>query len=144
MVRQGVDPSKVMLAHGDIVRVGAASENKVYVLGEVNLPKALPMNHGRLTLTQALGEAGGLNLLSAAARQIYVIRNAAASDPIVYNLDAQSPVALAMAENFELNPRDVVYVDTSGLARFNRIVSLILPTAATTVTTAATGVTAGR
>jgi polysaccharide export outer membrane protein len=130
LVRQGVDPSNIMLAHGDVVRVRANSENKVYVLGEVNTPKALLMNNGRLTLTEALGEAGGLNLLSSAARQVYVIRNAGEAEPIVYNLDAQSPVALALAENFELNPRDVVYVDTAGLARFNRMISLIIPTAA--------------
>jgi polysaccharide export outer membrane protein len=36
-----------------------------------------------------------------------------------------------MAEQFELNPRDVVFVDASGLARYNRIVTLILPTAST-------------
>jgi polysaccharide export outer membrane protein len=47
-------------------------------------------------------------------------------------------VALALAENFELNPRDVVFVDASGLARFNRIISLIIPSAAT----AATGLSA--
>jgi polysaccharide export outer membrane protein len=130
LVRQGIDPSRIMLANGDVVRVRAASENKVYVLGEVSTPKALLMNNGYLTLTEALGEAGGLNLLSSAARQVYVIRNAGASEPIVYNLDAKSPVALAMAENFELHPRDVVYVDTAGLARFSRVIGLIIPTAA--------------
>lgn len=132
LVRQGIDPSRIMLAPGDMVRVGASAENKVYVLGEVTAPKALLMNNGRLTLTEALGEAGGLNLITAAARQIYVIRNATEAEPIVYNLDAQSPVALALAENFELSPRDVVYVDTAGLARFSRIIGLIIPTAAAT------------
>jgi polysaccharide export outer membrane protein len=97
----------------------------------VNAPKALPMNNGSLTLAQALGEAGGLNQLSASSRQVYVIRNANQKEPLVFNLDAGSPVALAMAEQFELNPRDVVFVDASGLARYNRIISLILPTAAT-------------
>jgi polysaccharide export outer membrane protein len=130
LVKQGLDPSRIMLAHGDVVRVRSREENKVYVLGEVAQPRALPMNNGRMTLTEALGEAGGLNQLSSAARQVYVIRNASDAEPIVYNLDAQSPVALAMAEGFELHPRDVVFVDASGLARFNRIVSLIIPTAA--------------
>ena len=39
------------------------------------------------------------------------------------------------AENFELNPRDVVFVDASGLARYSRLVNLIIPTAATTAST---------
>jgi polysaccharide export outer membrane protein len=134
LVKQGVDLGRLMLAPGDVVRVPSREENKVFVLGEVNAPKALPMNNGSLTLAQALGEAGGLNQLSASSRQVYVIRNANQKEPLVFNLDAGSPVALAMAEQFELNPRDVVFVDASGLARYNRIISLILPTAATAAT----------
>ena len=138
LVQQGIDPARIMLVSGDVVHVRSRDENKVYVLGEVTLPKALPMVNGRMTLTQALGEAGGLNQLSSAAKQVYVVRNAGEDEPIVYNLDASTPVALALADNFELNPRDVVFVDASGLARFNRIVNLIIPTAAA----AATSVTA--
>jgi len=134
LIRRGTDPSSVMLDNGDLVRVRSRDENKVYVLGEVMVPKALTMNNGRLTLAEALGEAGGINQLSASARQIYVIRNASATSPLVYNLDASSPVALALADNFELDARDVVFIDASGLARFNRIISLIIP--------AATGATA--
>jgi len=134
LVRQGADLSRLMLAPNDVVRVPSRDENKVLVLGEVNTPKALQMNNGQLTLAQALGEAGGLNQLSAAARQVYVIRNANQRDPVVFNLDAASPVALALAEGFPLRARDVVFVDASGLARYNRIISLILPTAATAAT----------
>lgn len=131
LVKLGADMSHLMLHPGDVVHVPSREENKVYVLGEVNLPKALPMNNGRLSLAAALGEAGGLNQLSSSARQVYVIRNANQKNPLVFNLDAASPVALALAEGFELNPKDVVFVDASGLARYNRIISLILPTAAT-------------
>lgn len=130
LVRKGIDPSHIMLASGDVVRVRSRDENKVYVLGEVVVPKALAMNNGRLTLSEALGEAGGLSPLSSHARQVYVVRKATEAEPIVYNLDATSPVALALADNFELDPRDVVYVDAAALARFNRVISLIVPTAA--------------
>lgn len=134
LVRQGVDVSRLMLADGDVVRVPSRDEGKVFVLGEVNKPQAMPMHNGRLTLAAALGEAGGLNQLSASARQVYVIRNASKADPLVFNLDAASPVALALAEGFDLSPHDVVYVDASGLSRYNRIISLIIPTAATAAT----------
>lgn len=130
LVKQGADLSRLMLASGDVVRVPSRDENKVYVLGEVNTPKALTMNNGKLTLADALGEAGGLNQLSSSSRQVYVIRNANERAPTVFNLDAASPVALALAEGFQLDPHDVVFVDASGLARYNRIISLILPTAA--------------
>jgi polysaccharide export outer membrane protein len=146
LVKHGIDTARIMLAHGDVIRVRSRDENKVYVLGEVNTPRALSMNNGRMTLTEALGEAGGLSQLSSAAGQVYVVRNAGESEPIVYNLDAESPVALALAENFELNPRDVVFVDASGLARFNRVISLIIPSAATVATgaVAATTVSAAK
>jgi polysaccharide export outer membrane protein len=134
LVKQGVDVSRLMLTPNDVVRVPSRDENKVFVLGEVNLPKALTMNNGKLTLAEALGEAGGLNQLSSSARQVYVIRNANETKPVVFNLDAASPVALALAEAFPLSPHDVVYVDASGLARYNRIISLILPSAATAAT----------
>lgn len=130
LVRQGVNPSDILLADGDVVRVRSRDENKVYVLGEVNTPKSLAMVNGRLTLTDALGEAGGLNQLSASGKQVYVVRNDTEGPPLVFNLDAQSPVAMALADNFELNPRDVVFVDASGLARFNRVLTLILPNTA--------------
>jgi polysaccharide export outer membrane protein len=129
LVKQGLQLTRVMLAPNDLVRVPSRDEGKVFVLGEVNAPKALIMNNGKLTLAEALGEAGGLSQLTSSARQVYVVRNASESTPIVYNLDGSSPVALAMAEGFYLNPHDVVYVDASGLARWNRVISLILPTA---------------
>ncbi len=140
MLKRGVDPSRFLLADGDVVRVASRNENKVFVLGEVIRPQALPMHDGRLTLTQALGEAGGLNPASAAAQLVYVIRNATAEQPLIFNLNADSPISLALAENFELDPRDVVYVDASRLARFNRVISLILPTAASLITSYDVGV----
>lgn len=130
LVRQGVNPSDIVLNDGDVVRVRSRDENKVYVLGEVNTPKSLPMVNGRLTLTDALGEAGGLNQLSASGKQVYVVRNGTEGAPVVFNLDAQSPVAMALADSFELSPRDVVFVDAAGLARFNRVLTLILPNTA--------------
>jgi polysaccharide export outer membrane protein len=129
LVRKGMDPARIMLANGDVVRVRARDENKVFVIGEVTVPKALPMFNGRMTLNQALGEVGGLSPLTSEARQVYVIRNSDGKNPLVYNLDARSPVALALAENFELHPKDVVYVDAATLARFNRVISLIIPSA---------------
>ena len=37
------------------------------------------------------------------------------------------PAAMAMAENFELYPKDVVYVAATPLANWHRAISLILP-----------------
>jgi polysaccharide export outer membrane protein len=129
LIADGVDPSRVILANGDILRVYSRDDTKVFVVGEVNKPAALQMRNGRLTLSEALGEAEGVNPTTANASQIYVIRNASADEPLVYHLDAKSPVMLALAESFELKAKDVVYVDATAIVRFNRVMSLILPTA---------------
>ena len=129
LMADSFDPSRIMLSNGDMLRVISRDENKVFVIGEVTKPIALTMRNGRLSLNEALGEAGGVNQLTADATQVYVIRNANDAQPIIYHLNAGSPVMFALAEGFKLKARDVVYVDATSMVRFNRVISLILPTA---------------
>ncbi|GIZ53953.1 capsular polysaccharide transporter [Noviherbaspirillum aridicola] len=126
LVQRGVNPGSIILANGDVVRVRSRDESKVFVSGEVVSPRALPMYNGRLTLNEALGESGGINPTSGDGSQIYVIRKNG-TDQVVYQLDGRSPGALAMAEGFELSPKDVVYVAATPLANWHRAISLILP-----------------
>ena len=126
LVQRGLNPGSIMLASGDVVRVRSRDESKVFVSGEVVSPRALPMHNGRLTLNEALGESGGINPTSGDGSQIYVVRKNG-TDQVVYQLDGRAPGALAMAEGFELSPKDVVYVAATPLANWHRAVSLILP-----------------
>lgn len=119
-------PSTVLLADGDVVRAPPRDESKVFVGGEVLSPRALTMHDGRLTLNEALGEAGGLNPQSADAGQVYVVRQVQGA-PQVYRLDARPASALALAEQFELRPRDVVYVAASPLTNWHRAISQLFP-----------------
>lgn len=130
LVQKGVNPGAILLAHGDLVRVHSRDESKVFVSGEVLTPKALTMHDGRLTLNEALGETGGISPLSGDARQVYVVRKTAQRTR-VFRLDARDSGALAMAETFELRPKDVVYVAASPLANWNRHLSLLFPGALT-------------
>ena len=134
LVAKGVNPNSILLQAGDMLRVPGRDESKVYIIGEVSKPLALPLQNGRMTLNAALGEAAGVSPLTGNARQVYVIRTRAdatnGAQPAVYHLDAKSPTALILAEQFELQPKDVVYVDASSLANWNRVISLILPSAA--------------
>lgn len=124
-----IDPSRILLKNGDSVNVKSREESKIYVMGEILRPSAVLMHSGRLTLNEALGEAGGPNLSSANPGQIYVIRNTERGEPAIYHLNAKNPVALALAERFPLQPRDVIYIDASPLVSWNRLASLILPSA---------------
>ena len=140
LTAKGINPSSIMLSSGDLVRVMAREDAKVFVLGEVLRPMTQYLRNGRLTLNEALGESGGVNPGSGDPRQIYVVRTAKPEQPEVYHLDAKSPLAYALAEGFELQARDVVYVDPVPLVRWNRVISLILPSAqAVTTTRTATG-----
>jgi polysaccharide export outer membrane protein len=130
LVQKDINPGNIMLAPGDVVRVHSRDESKVFVSGEVVTPKALTMHNGRLTLNEALGETGGISPLSGDARQIYVVRKTPERTR-VFQLDARLTGSLAMAESFELRPKDVVYVAASPLANWNRNISLLFPGALT-------------
>lgn len=135
LVQKGVNPGLVMLAPGDVVRVHSRDESKVFVSGEVITPKALLMHDGRLTLNEALGESGGISPLSGDARQVYVVRKTP-DRTRVFQLDARVAGSLAMAEAFELQPKDIVYVAATPLANWNRQLSLLIPGALTSAVTA--------
>ncbi|MDO8299446.1 polysaccharide biosynthesis/export family protein [Lacisediminimonas sp.] len=126
LVQKGMNPNNIMLANGDVVRVVSRDSSKVFVSGEVIQPRALPMINGRLTLNEALGESGGINPLSGDAKQIYVVRKSA-TEPVVYQLNAEENGALALAESFELEPKDIVYVAATALTNWHRTISQILP-----------------
>lgn len=129
LTARGLDPNRLVLAAGDMVRVANFEDEKVYVLGEVLSPGGKPLKKGRLTLHQALGEAVGVSPYSGDPRQVYVVRPTNPLRPEIYHLDVSSPMALALAEGFDLRDRDVVYVDPVPLVRWNRVISLILPSA---------------
>ncbi|GAC1413775.1 MAG: polysaccharide biosynthesis/export family protein [Burkholderiaceae bacterium] len=128
LVARGVNPSNVLLADGDVVRVSSMEENKVFVSGEVVSPRGLTMHNGRLSLNEALGEAGGINPLSGDGSQVYVARKTG-TEQVIYQLDSRSPQAVALAEGFTLKPKDVVYVAATPLANWHRAISQIFPSA---------------
>ncbi len=128
MIARGQNPADIMLKKGDLLRVSTRSDNGAYVLGEVNRPTtAVPTINGELTLSDAISQAGSINPASADAAHIFVIRGSLGEKPQVYHLNARSPVAMVLANQFTLRPKDIVYVDGNGLVRFNRFLTLLLP-----------------
>ena len=120
---------RIYLKDGDTLMVPAGTDNPVYLMGEVVKPGTFPMVHGNMSLARALSDAGGILGASADARSIYVIRGGAVAKSVdVYHLDARNPTAMVLADNFQLSPRDFVYVDAGTLVRFNRVMGMVLPT----------------
>ena len=124
-----------LLQHGDIVHVNRNDKQKVFVLGDVNKAGSVKLNRYGLNLAEALSDSGGLNEGTADANGIFVLRksNVEQTGVIadVYQLHAKNIAALVLAEQFELQPHDIVYVTTAPLARWNRVISLLLPSIAT-------------
>lgn len=120
---------QILLKDGDSLHVPRSLEAPVYMMGEFARPGTIPLVHGNLSLAQAMSDVGGILGTTADARSIYVIRQAAAANAVdVFHLDARNPTAMILADRFPLKPRDIVYVDAGTLVRWNRVMSLILPT----------------
>jgi len=126
----------VLLRHGDVLNVPDSALNKVFVLGETNhfvaggaigRTRSLVMNKARMTLTEALSEAGGFNQETSDPARIFVFRGGLGK-PEIYHLDAKSPDALLLADRFPLQPRDVIYVNRAEGIRWNQIIGQIQPT----------------
>jgi polysaccharide export outer membrane protein len=129
----GVLSQNVLLQHGDVLNVPDNAFNKVFVLGETTFgrfrgqARSIPMNKARMTLTEAIAEGGGVIMEQADAARIFVFRSSTGKSEI-FHLNAKSPDALILAERFQLQPRDIVYVDTVEGIRWNRIMRQLQPT----------------
>ncbi len=115
------------LAAGDLVAVPRTRVMEAYVLGEINAAAAVDLSKDTITLTQAITRQGGLQQNRADARGVFVFR-AQGKDMTVYQLDVSSPTGLLLGTQFELEVRDVVYITTSPLQRWNDTISRLLPT----------------
>jgi len=109
------------------VRVADFRSRKVYVLGEVKNPRIIPVNDQPLSITDAILMAGGMDTSAADPEHVYVIRGRP-DQPDVFWLNARTPDALLLAEQFRLKPGDVLFVSSAPAARWNRIINQLLPT----------------
>ncbi|GLQ97653.1 polysaccharide biosynthesis/export family protein [Dyella mobilis] len=130
----------IFLKSGDRLYMPYNDTREVYVMGEVMRPMAINFGTAdHLSLTQALGRVGGLNPLTSSGKQVYVIRGAndlQHAPAKVFQLDARSPSAFALGDEFRVKEGDVVFVGPAGITRWNRVLSQILPSA-TLLSTAA-------
>ncbi|RUO46627.1 polysaccharide export protein Wza [Pseudidiomarina aquimaris] len=130
LYQAGNTDQNILLQPNDVVHVARNDDNKVFVLGEVRKPQSYMMGQSGTTLAEALADAGGMFESTANASGIFVIRQAEADSgkiAQVYQLNAENAIALVMAEQFELQQRDIVYVTAAPVARWNRVISQLLP-----------------
>ena len=132
---EGGDISQnVMLKHGDVLNVPDREFNKVFVLGETGASgtgsarsRSIYMNKARMTLTEAISDAGAPDQTTSDPARIFVFRGGLGK-PEIFHLNAKSPDALILADRFPLQPRDLVYIDRAEGIRWNQIIAQIQPT----------------
>ncbi len=120
----------IWLKAGDQIFLPYNDRKEVYVVGEVVRPMAIPFKTTDLSLSQALGRAGGLNEVTAKGKAVYVIRGVEDMEKgpaMVYQLQAESPTAFALASQFPVRPGDVVFVGPAEITRWNRFLAQLLP-----------------
>ncbi len=127
-LKKGDKRQNPRLEPDDIVVVPESIGHGVYVLGEVSQPGPVPLpGLRRISLTDALARSGGIEKRSANARGVFVFRAMPDETVNVYQLDVTDPLAFLLGTRFPLVSNDVVYVTSAPAARWNRVISNIIP-----------------
>jgi polysaccharide export outer membrane protein len=55
------------------------------------------------------------------------VRGTDKDKPEIFHLDARYASGMLLAERFEMQAQDVIFVDTAGISQWNRVISQLLP-----------------
>jgi len=110
-----------------------SEQAKVFVMGEVLKPGSVKYQvEDGMTLAEAINDAGSFKEDSVNPKGVFVIRKENDNDkvPTVYQLPIASVQSVFFAEQFDVWPRDVVYVTATPSIRWNRVLAQLLPSLA--------------
>jgi polysaccharide export outer membrane protein len=93
----------------------------------------IELTKSNMTLAEALGEVYGLNDLRANKTGVFIFRlgdfqKNPEARPRVFRLDLLQPVSVFVAQQFTIQPRDVVYVTNAPLYEYNKILTAVYGT----------------
>lgn len=126
--KSGLSLQRLYIQPHDTIYVNSRESQKVYVMGEAFKNSAIPMRNQGMSLSDVLGESLGINPLSASAERIYVLRNDAATQTTqLYHMNLTNFADFGLANQFSVRSNDIIYVDATGLTRWQRIVNQMIP-----------------
>lgn len=133
--KQGLSLHNLLVQADDTIFVNTKQEQKLYVMGESNKSQAINLRDQGMSLSDVLGESEGINPYSASAARIYVMRtDLNTKQSTIYHLNLSSLGNLALANQFNMKRNDIVYIDATGLTRWQRVVNQIIPFSSTLYT----------
>ena len=110
------------------VTIARFNSQQVFVLGEVTRPIKLNISDIPISLSNAIGESFGLNTSTSEGSEVFIIRqNNPGEDPLIFHANLENPSNFIEAGNFYLENNDIVYVNASGTARWNKVISQFFP-----------------
>ncbi|NNH00087.1 hypothetical protein HLH18_04205 [Acinetobacter sp. ANC 5414] len=126
--KNGYSLHNLLIQPNDTIYVNSKENQRIYVLGESGQNQPVSLRDQGMSLSDVLGESLGLNPLSASRSKIYVVRSTP-NNPMteIYHLDLTSIGDFGLANNFKMRRNDIVYVDATGLARWQRVINQIVP-----------------
>lgn len=126
--KQGLSLHQLLIQPNDTIFVNTKQDQKLYVMGESSRSQALTLRDQGMTLSDVLGESEGINPTSASAARIYVMRtDLSTKQSTIYHLNLSSLGNLALANQFAMQKNDIVYIDATGLTRWQRIMNQVIP-----------------
>ncbi len=119
----------------------------ITALGAVNKSGNVELPRSDMSLLEALGDVGGLTDQRANKTGVYIFRpadspafttptgapglgvpatgGASAPKPLIYRLDFSLPVSVFVAQQFVMQPRDVVYVSNAPLYEADKVLTVV-------------------
>ncbi|MFB2537879.1 MULTISPECIES: polysaccharide biosynthesis/export family protein [unclassified Acinetobacter] len=126
--KAGLSLHRLLIHPNDTIFVSSRQNQKVYVMGESNKSQSIVLRDQGMSLSDVLGESEGLNPNSASAGRIYVMRtDEQTGKSHIYQLDLSHLGNFALANQFMMQRNDIVYIDATGLTRWQRIVNQLVP-----------------
>ena len=126
-ITNNADPN-IYIKNNDIIYLPSQGTQKIYITGAVSSNQILSYP-STLTLSEALIQSN-LDKSSANLEEIYVLRvNQTVNNKlrgIAYKVDIKSPTSLMLADNFYLLDKDIIFISTYKVTRWNQTISRML------------------
>ncbi len=146
------DPRQnILLQPGDVI-TALYQPLSFTVLGATGKNEEVNFEVQGISLAQALARSGGLQDARADARGVFIFRfeTADALDwptkpvattpdnrvPVVYRMNLRDPASFLVAQNFQINNKDVLYVSNAPAAELQKFLNLVMTVAYPTIAAA--------